>query len=49
VIAVRQALARIAKNGNRASEVIGRIRDFLKKNVPVHEQGKSTSTSLHRP
>jgi hypothetical protein len=30
VIAVRQALARIAKNGNRASEVIGRIRDFLK-------------------
>jgi hypothetical protein len=44
VIAVRQALARIAKNGNRASEVIGRIQ----KGVPVHKRGKSTSTSLHR-
>jgi C4-dicarboxylate-specific signal transduction histidine kinase len=27
----RQALARIAQNGNRASEVIGRIRDLVKK------------------
>ncbi len=30
----RQALARIAKDGNRASEVIGRIRDLVKKAPP---------------
>jgi len=30
----RHALARIAQNGNRASEVIGRIRDLVKKQPP---------------
>ncbi|WP_024519122.1 AAA family ATPase [Bradyrhizobium sp. Tv2a-2] len=32
--AVRQALARVVQNGIRASEVIGRIRDLIKKKPP---------------
>jgi PAS domain S-box-containing protein len=36
--AVRQSLARIVKNGNRASEVIGRIRALIKKAPPRKEQ-----------
>jgi len=34
---VRQALSRIVTNGNRATEVLGRIRDFIKKAPPRKE------------
>ena len=34
VIVVREALARIVKNDNRASKLIGRIRDLIKKTGP---------------
>jgi signal transduction histidine kinase len=35
---VRQALARIIKNGNRAGDVIGRIRDLIKRAPPREDR-----------
>ena len=36
--AVRQALVRVVQNGIRASEVIGRIRDLIKKKAPRRDR-----------
>ena len=39
---VRQALDRIVRDGNRAGEVIGRIRGLIKKAPPREERWRST-------
>lgn len=43
---VRQALDQIIKAGNRASDVIGRIRDLVKK-APLHRDGLAINDMIH--
>jgi PAS domain S-box-containing protein len=41
---VRQALARIVKDGNRAGDVVGRIRDLIKKRPPRQDRLEINAT-----